>query len=104
MAPLPPDGPVIVPSICVVEATYLVEKNRIAVAAFDLLREALTGVQGNLVVAPLDLAVTRAVHKVSRAEVPDLPDRVIAATALAMSLPLITRDGKIRATNVQTLW
>jgi PIN domain nuclease of toxin-antitoxin system len=33
-----------------------------------------------------------------------LPDRVIAATALAWSLPLITRDGKIRATGIQTIW
>ena len=96
--------PCFVPSICVVEATYLVEKKRIAMATFDLLREALTGSEGNLVVAPLDLAVARAVQNVSRAEVPDLPDRVIAATALAMGLPLITRDGKIRAAYVQTIW
>jgi len=46
-------------SICVVEAIYLVEKNRIAVGAFDLLQEALRGSQSNLVVAPLDLAETR---------------------------------------------
>jgi len=29
---------------------------------------------------------------------------VIAATALALGLPLVTRDGKIRAANIQTIW
>jgi predicted nucleic acid-binding protein len=29
---------------------------------------------------------------------------VIAATALALNLPLVTRDGKIRGTNIHTIW
>lgn len=37
-------------------------------------------------------------------EVPDLPDRVIAATALALNLPLISRDGKIKASRLTTVW
>ena len=31
-------------------------------------------------------------------------DRVIAATALALTLPLVTRDGKIQALGLQTIW
>ena len=54
--------------------------------------------------APLDLRVVEATWRVARNEVPDLPDRVIATTAVAMGLPLVTRDGKIRPTNIQTIW
>ena len=41
---------------------------------------------------------------VSRSEVPDLPDRIVAATAAALQTPLISRDRKIRASQVQTIW
>ncbi len=35
---------------------------------------------------------------------PDMPDRIIGATALHLGLPLITRDGKIRASDLRTIW
>ncbi len=92
------------PSICLVEARYLVEKNRIADDTLALLRRSLELAGSNLVVATLDLAVVDALSRISRSEVPDLPDRVIAATALAWGLPLITRDGKIRASGIETIW
>jgi len=36
--------------------------------------------------------------------VPDLPDRIIAATALSHNLPLVTADHKIRASRIPTIW
>jgi PIN domain nuclease of toxin-antitoxin system len=48
--------------------------------------------------------VADAIEFVSRDEVPDLPDRIVAATAAALRVPLISRDGKIRASEVQTIW
>jgi predicted nucleic acid-binding protein len=36
--------------------------------------------------------------------VPDLPDRVVAGTAVALGLPLVSRDGKIRASGIETVW
>jgi predicted nucleic acid-binding protein len=56
------------------------------------------------VIAPLDLAVSRAVARIPRDQVPDLPDGVIAAAALVRRLPLVTRDGKIRASGIETIW
>ena len=34
---------------------------------------------------------------VPRDEVPDMPDRIIAATAVAYKLPLVSQDTEIRA-------
>jgi predicted nucleic acid-binding protein len=56
------------------------------------------------VIAPLDWDVAVKVRSIARADVPDLPDRVIAATAAALRLPLVTKDGRIRATNLETIW
>ena len=67
-----------VPSVCLVEATCLVEKGRLTESTFFLLREALSEDWNNLRVAPFDLDVARAMRSVSRADVSDLPDRVIA--------------------------
>ena len=39
-----------------------------------------------------------------RQDVPDMPDRIIAATALHLGVPLISRDGKIKASAVPTIW
>ena len=43
-------------------------------------------------------------RQVSRADVPDMPDRIVAATGIYFGVPVISRDGKIRASNVQTVW
>jgi len=36
--------------------------------------------------------------------VPDMPDRIIAATAIYLSLPLITKDDAIRSAGIITIW
>jgi predicted nucleic acid-binding protein len=43
-------------------------------------------------------------QQVSRDDVPDMPDRIVAATALYLGVPVISRDGKIRAANVPSVW
>ena len=43
-------------------------------------------------------------QQVSREDIPDMPDRIVAATAVYLGVPVISRDGKIRASNVQTIW
>jgi predicted nucleic acid-binding protein len=43
-------------------------------------------------------------RRVSRDEVPDLPDRIIAATAQFFGVPVLSRDGRIRAANIKTIW
>ncbi len=33
-----------------------------------------------------------------------MPDRIIAATALHLGLPLVTRDRRLQAAIIQTIW
>jgi len=93
-----------IPSICLVELTYLAEKGRLPSAARDALVETLDDPAGPCTLVPLDRLVADALQFVQRIEVPDLPDRIVAATALALRMPLISRDRKIRASQVQTIW
>lgn len=99
------DGyPIHVPAVCLVELVYLVEKNRLPTAVRERLLETLDDPEKPLRLAPMDRAVVDAVGFVSRNDVPDMPDRIVAATALALQLPLVSRDGRIRASQVQTIW
>jgi PIN domain nuclease of toxin-antitoxin system len=93
-----------IPSICLVELTYLAEKGRLPSAAREALVEALDDPSSPCTLVPLDRLVAEALQLVQRTEVPDLPDRIVAATALALRVPLISRDRKIRASQVQTIW
>ena len=93
-----------VPSICLVELTYLVEKGRLPAAARDRLIQALDDPATPCLLAPLDRVVADALELVSHSEVPDLPDRIVTATAAGLRVPLISRDRKIRASQVQTIW
>lgn len=43
--------------------------------------------------------------QIRRAIVPDMPDRIIAATALSLGLPLMTAGTEIRKlSNITTVW
>src|SRR5438270_13732921 len=85
--------------ISLAEVLYLVEKNRLPASAFDDLRSALDNPQHVFKEAPFTRDVVRAMQQVSRDDVPDMPDRIVAATALYLGVPVISRDGKIRASN-----
>jgi PIN domain nuclease of toxin-antitoxin system len=93
-----------VPSVCLVELTYLIEKGRVPLAARERLLDALDDPGTPCRLAPLDRGVADALQFVSRGQVPDLPDRIVSATALALGVPLISRDRKIRASQVETIW
>lgn len=94
-----------VSAISVVELVYLVEKYRLPEEAFDQLINALSDPGTGLAIAPLDLITAQTLRQIPRDVVPDMPDRIIATTALSLSLPLVTRDAKIQAlTTIQTIW
>jgi predicted nucleic acid-binding protein len=45
-----------------------------------------------------------AVYKIPRDLAPDMPDCLIAATALHLDLPLITRDRRLQGAPIKTIW
>lgn len=96
--------PVYVASISIVETLYLEEKGKLQKGTLAYFKSALHGEDSGLVLVPLDSSVTEAMERIPRDVVPDMPDRIIAATALALNLPLVTRDGKIRASGIVTIW
>lgn len=93
-----------VPSVCLVELSYLIEKGRVPATARKRLVDALDDPATPCRLVPLDRGVADAVELVTRSEVPDLPDRIVSATAVALGVPLVSRDGRIRASQVETIW
>ncbi len=95
----------IAPTIVLVEMIYLAEKGRISE---DLLKSALRllGMNSeNYQLAPLDFAVVESLQRIPYSIAPDMPDRLIAATALALNLPLISRDSAMaNLPEIEVIW
>lgn len=96
--------PIFVSAITMVEIQYLVEKGRLSADAQRIVEAAMDDVRNPVRLTPVDRVVVGTLGQVSRDEVPDMPDRIIAATALVLNVPLLSRDRKIRASAVQTIW
>ena len=97
-------SPAFVSAITVAEVTYLVEKGRLQKGQLTALLMALRRPDSDLRVQPVDLAVAEALGRIPRSAVPDLPDRIIAATALHLGLPLVTIDHRLRSCGLPTIW
>ncbi|GAB4549609.1 MAG: hypothetical protein Tsb0014_44230 [Pleurocapsa sp.] len=91
-------------SITLAEIVYLSEKNRIPKQTFECLLNAIEEENSVLIEIPLDKNVVKTLVRVDRTQIPDLPDRIIAATALYTQVPVISRDRKIKLSNIQTIW
>lgn len=99
-------SPIYVPAIVLVEIRYLIEKGRdIFESDFQLILIELNNPISALTFAPLSQQMTENLEQIPRLIVPDMPDRIIAVTALTLGLPLISKDGEIqKLTNVTVIW
>lgn len=95
---------VYLPTICLVEIVYLEEKGKIPSNLKARLDAILKAGTSGLVPADLTSDIVHTMGSVSRLDVPDMPDRIIAATALHLELPLISKDRKIQLSMVSTIW
>ena len=93
-----------VSAISIAEMVYLTEKGRIPATALDDLRGAVADPKAVLQYVPLDETIAINMTAIPRDEVPDLPDRIIAATANWYGVPVLTRDGRIQSSNVRAIW
>jgi PIN domain nuclease of toxin-antitoxin system len=92
-----------VSAITIAEMVYLIEKGRIPATALNELHTETADSGAVLRHVPFDRNVAMKVTEVPRHEVPDLPDRVIGATALFYSVPVLSRDSRIRSSSVRTI-
>jgi PIN domain nuclease of toxin-antitoxin system len=92
---------IFIPCIVFFELFYLIEKKKIS-ADFD---ELIKGVRltKNYQIEPLCLPIIERSRKISRVRVADPWDRLIAATAMHLNLPLITRDEKLKQIGLTTI-
>lgn len=89
-------APIYVPTISFVELRYLVEKGEFPEHVYT---ECLSQVKDPAIAlspAPLDLIIADTLSPIPRITAPDMPDRIIAATALALGLPFISAATEIR--------
>lgn len=94
-----------VPAIVLVEVIYLVEKRRLPEVLTDQMFALLGPPAVNYWLIGLDLTILRALRQVKRETVPDMPDRIIAATALSLGLPLLSRDRALAAVErLEVIW
>jgi PIN domain nuclease of toxin-antitoxin system len=101
---------IFISAISLVEIIYLVEKGRLSDLALQRLQDALRDPTGSMAVAPLDAAVAEVVQRIPRETVPDMPDRIIAATAAHLDAELVTRDrrlhfaGILKTAGIRIVW
>jgi PIN domain nuclease of toxin-antitoxin system len=91
-------------SISIVEMIYLIEKGRIPPTALDDLRVAIADPKAVLRYIPLSEEIAIKMAEAPRQDVPDLPDRVIAATALFYGVPVLSRDGRMHSSKIKAIW
>jgi predicted nucleic acid-binding protein len=94
-------GTIHVPALIFAEIMYLAQKGRIGIGLADVAD--YLNRHPNVKEAPLSLAVVQAASRID--DIRELHDRLIAATAMLLGLPLLTCDATLQASRwVTTLW
>lgn len=91
-------------AISLIEIAYLEARARIPAGTLAAILALMDAPNAMLVEIPVDRQIMASLLYIPRGQVPDMPDRVIAATARHLSIPLVSRDRKIQASQVETLW
>jgi PIN domain nuclease of toxin-antitoxin system len=91
-------------AITLVEIVYLVEKGKLRAEIWDRTIRMLQNPTAPLVEIPVTSGIIQHMVAIPREQVADMPDRIIAATALFLRVPLISRDRKIVVDGIPTLW
>lgn len=96
---------IIIPPIVAIEMVYLSEKDRIPAQLVDDLLAKVARPGLSYCLGELNTSVITALREISRDLIPEMPDRIIAATAKAAGVELITRNGLITISGlVPVIW
>ncbi len=91
-------------SITFIEMVYLVEKGKIPAGRFTQIIRMTRQPGEGLIEIPVDAEIARSLSRIDITKVPDMPDRTIAATALYLQVPIVSKDGKIQLSGLTTVW
>lgn len=90
-------GTLFIPTITLVEVSYLEGKKSFPYSGvLSRLFAVLADPTEPIEALPLTVPVAQAMALVPRAEVPDMPDRIVAATAVAHRIRVVSSDADIR--------
>jgi PIN domain nuclease of toxin-antitoxin system len=92
---------IVIPCIVLFEIVYLIEKRKIAINFESLLKDLDRA--RNYKIEPLCLPIIEKSRTIQRG-IKDPWDRLIAATALHLGMPLISRDLSLRKLGLQIIW
>lgn len=96
---------ILVPSIVLVELVFLLQRERVPKALVDKAMVLSDEIGSEIRVVPLDLAVAREVASFGPAAIPEMADRIVAATARVLQVPVLTADSEIAASKlVEVIW
>ena len=91
-------------AISLAEMIYLIEKKRMPATALEDVLAAIANPKTVLQEVPLDAGIVVSMKQIPREEIPDLPDRIIAATARFQGVPVLSRDSRTRSSAIKTVW
>lgn len=96
---------IFISAISLVEIVYLCERGRLPLEALQRLMDVLAGPSQSIVAVPIDKSVAETIQIVPRDVVPDMPDRIIGATAIHLNADLVTRDRQLQtALGHRSVW
>lgn len=88
-------------SVSIMEILYLSEGNRIGITLDEFVE--IINKSENYIIIPLDTAVIKTARQIQ--DIRELHDRMIAATALHLGMPMITSDREMRQSKaINTIW
>ena len=98
-------GSLFISAITLIELVYLTEKGRLPTDVLDILHNALDDPTTGFRLVDINRGLADIVASIPRQIVPDMPDRIIAATALFLKIPVVTKDSAIHnLATVQAVW
>ncbi|MGQ9628298.1 MAG: type II toxin-antitoxin system VapC family toxin [Anaerolineae bacterium] len=96
---------ILVPTIVLIEAVLLGDGHRLSDSLVQKVLELSEEEGVNYRLVPLDGDVVCAFREFGPAAIPEMPDRIIAATARSLNAPLLTIDPALSASGlVEVLW